>query len=97
MSMDAVVSGILSTAMSPTYLKQAEMDHTIRHIGDEELDLSDLLRWTNIKAADCNEKTQNGTMKGMDLIEWVSKADELGMDSTIVAFIKAVAIELAFH
>lgn len=94
-SMEVVIRGILDAVTGPQSVHTSQSVQILRHVGDDELDISDLRGWANEQVgSSSNGEMRNGTMGEMNLVEWASRAGSLGMDPTIVIFMKTIAAEL---
>ncbi|GAP92219.1 putative polyketide synthase [Rosellinia necatrix] len=93
-SMDVVVRGILDAALGAEDTHVSHSVRMLRHVGNDELNISDLRGWVTDQKTD--SERQNKAMREISLVEWASRAGEIGMDPTIVVFMKTIAAEMDF-
>ncbi|KAI0164031.1 hypothetical protein GGR57DRAFT_516373 [Xylariaceae sp. FL1272] len=89
-----VVRGILDAVMRSETGPVPDTIQLLRHVGSEEIDMEKLCGWAPKVARDDTVEQNVTAMEEMDFTVWVSKAAKLGMNSTIVIFMRAVGLEM---
>jgi amino acid adenylation domain-containing protein len=95
--MHVVVRGVLDAVMMPEGAEIPDSIQICRHVGNSEINMENLRGWASETGPEVEEEENSETVKEMKVSEWAAKAGELGMDPTIVVFMKAVATDMGLN